>query len=215
MSLINEALIKAERERAEEAAARAAGFPVEHPKYRAEKRRHSRQLQSVPLAVINTAVLLACFAVIILIVVRNRPAADSASLASSTSADPSPASAAAPRSTFAPSEIPETSLPSDSASERSPDSASESPFVAAEPLPESASPVSADFELVGMSALGNNTLLGITRRSDQRSVWVPVGKSVAGITAVSYDPDADRAVIRVNGREHTLGLRTGSSIAAE
>ncbi len=210
MSLINDALIKAERERAEEAAARAAGLPVEHPKYRAEKRRRSRQLQSIPLAIINTVVLLACFAVIILIVVRNRPASDTPSVAAATPTDPdllaSTDSDLEP-STFA---VSDSLAPSSSHS----DPLSDSPFNAPA-APSSAPPPSADFELVGMSAVGNTTLLGINRRSDQRSIWVPVGKSVSGITALSYDAAADRAIIEVNGRQLTLGLRAGAPVAAE
>jgi hypothetical protein len=205
MSLINDALIKAERDRAEEAAARAAGLPVEHPKYRAEKRRQSRQLQSIPLALINTGILLACFAIVIFIVLRNRPDADSAPTLAATS-DTTPTDTPDDSSTFAataPTVDPGSSLtPSDSPFESS-------PVAPAEP------PASADFELVGMSAVGGNTLLSVVRRSDQRSVWIPVGKSVAGITAVSYDAESDRAVIRVNGREHTLGLRTAGPVAAE
>ena len=210
MSLINDALIKAERERAEEAAARAAGLPVEHPKYRAEKRRRSRQLQSIPLAIINTVVLLACFAVIILIVIRNRPASDPPSIAATpANSDVLPLSDrdVDTSSTFAASDSLALS-PSLS------DSASDSPFDAPTSSPIAAPP-STEFELVGMSAVGNTTLLGINRRSDQRSVWVPVGKSVSGITALSYDAASDRAVIEVNGRQLTLGLRAGAPIPAE
>ncbi len=211
MSLINDALIKAERERAEEAAARAAGLPVEHPKYRAEKRRRSRQLQSIPLAIVNTVVLLACFAVIILIVVRNRPAADAPTVATSTPADPA-------RSSFSDADL-DTSdtFAASASSDLSPpvsDSRSDSPFNSPAPSPI-APPPSTEFELVGMSAVGDTTLLGINRRSDQRSVWVPVGKSVSGITAVSYDAASDRAVIEVNGRQLTLGLRAGAPAVAE
>lgn len=214
MSLINDALIKAERERAEEAAARAAGLPVEHPKYRAEKRRRSRQLQSIPLAVVNTVVLLACFAVIILIVVRNRPASDAPALAATAPAEraepdllPIADSDLDASPTFVVSDSPDVAPPRSASDADSPFDSPTSSAVAAAP--------STEFELVGMSAVGNTTLLGINRRSDQRSVWVPVGKSVSGITALSYDAASDRAVIEVNGRQLTLGLRAGAPIAAE
>lgn len=75
---------------------------------------------------------------------------------------------------------------------------------------------SAEYDLAGMSALGNSTLLSISRRSDHRSIWVQVGKSVGEITAVSYDPDTDSAKISVNGRVQTIKMRDGSAaIAAE
>ena len=70
-----------------------------------------------------------------------------------------------------------------------------------------APPVTTDYELAGTSALGSNTLLSIIRRADRRSTWIQVGKSVGEITAVSYDPDTDRAVIRVRGDLRTVALR--------
>jgi len=209
MSLINDALIKAERERAEEAAARAAGLPVEHPKYRAEKRRRSRQLQSIPLALINTGILLACFAIVILIVLRNRPASDAPTIAATAPAEPELLPAAAHDLDGSP-----TFAASDASDFSPPPPDSESPFDSPASAPITPAP-SAEFELVGMSAVGDTTLLGINRRSDQRSVWVPVGKSVSGITALSYDAASDRAVIEVNGRQLTLGLRSGAPVAAE
>lgn len=205
MSLINDALIKAERDRAEEAAARAAGFNVD-PKFRAEKRRTSRQVQSIPLAVVNACVLLACFAVVIVVLLRNR--GDTSENTNATFASAPAASAETATDALDLTSVSDVSAAPVAASATEADS----PFASAEP-PETAAPLSSsDYELVGMSAVGSNTLLGITRRSDQRSVWVPVGKSVSGITAVSYDADSDRAVILVNGREHTLGLRTGPGL---
>jgi hypothetical protein len=41
--------------------------------------------------------------------------------------------------------------------------------------------------------------LSVIRKSDRRSIWVPVGKTVGEVTAVSYDPDSDEGVIRVRG----------------
>lgn len=85
------------------------------------------------------------------------------------------------------------------------------------PAPATTSPtVSADYDLAGMSALGNSTLLSISRRSDHRSIWVQVGKSVGELTAISYDPETDSAKISVNGRLQTIKMRDGSAaIAAE
>ena len=68
-------------------------------------------------------------------------------------------------------------------------------------------PTTSDYELGGTSGVGSTTLLSIVRRDDKRSLWVPVGKTVAEVTAVSYDPDVDRAVIRVRGNLMTVVAR--------
>ena len=62
-----------------------------------------------------------------------------------------------------------------------------------------------------MTVVGPNTLLSISRRSDRRSVWVPLGKTVGEVTAVSYDPLTDRAVIEVEGRTLNIRMRDGSA----
>lgn len=89
-----------------------------------------------------------------------------------------------------------------------------SPFVP----PPSAAPASADngsLQLVGMTVVGRDTLLSIRTESDQRSVWIPVGKTVAEITAVSYDAKAERAVVRHKGENHTLILRKAAVAPAD
>jgi hypothetical protein len=78
--------------------------------------------------------------------------------------------------------------------------------------------VSSDYDLAGMSALGNSTLLSISRRSDHRSIWVQVGKSVGEITAICYDPETDSAKISVNGQLTTIRMHdfgSTSAVAAE
>jgi hypothetical protein len=65
------------------------------------------------------------------------------------------------------------------------------------------------YEFVGMTTLGDQTLLGINRQQDKRSFWIPVGKTVGEITAVSYDAKTDQAVIRAGGQTITLLLRKG------
>jgi hypothetical protein len=85
-----------------------------------------------------------------------------------------------------------------------------SPFVPAAnrtPVESAAEP---EYDLAGMTMVGKNTLLSIVRRSDQRSFWVPVGKTVGEITAVSYNVDNDDAVIRVRGKTMTIGMRNAS-----
>jgi hypothetical protein len=66
-----------------------------------------------------------------------------------------------------------------------------------------------EYDLSGMTVVGPNTLLSITRRSDQKSFWVPIGKTVGDITAVSYNADLDNARIRVKGRLVTIAMRNG------
>ena len=65
----------------------------------------------------------------------------------------------------------------------------------------------AEYELSGMTAVGKNTLLSITRRSDRNSSWVPVGKTVGEVTAISYNPETNDAQIRVRGRLVTIRRR--------
>jgi len=82
------------------------------------------------------------------------------------------------------------------------------------PVPASAaSAPTVEYDLAGMTVMGQNTLVSISRRSDKRSVWVPVGKSVGEIAAVSYDAELDRAVIRVGGRLLTVGMRDAAQPA--
>lgn len=91
----------------------------------------------------------------------------------------------------------------------------DSPFL---PPPEAATAPHTDsavgYQLAGMTVVGAETLLSITRESDKRSTWIAVGKTVGEVTVVSYNPASDRAVIRVGGNEHTLTLRKPSVVAA-
>jgi len=87
-----------------------------------------------------------------------------------------------------------------------------SPFLppAGAAQPGGAAKEDAAFQLSGMTVVGRDTLLSITRMEDKRSQWIPVGKTVAEITVVSYDPKTEQAVIRVAGREHRLTLKKAS-----
>jgi hypothetical protein len=71
------------------------------------------------------------------------------------------------------------------------------------------------YELVGVTAAGDHTLLSIFRQSDQRSTWIPVGKTVAGITVVRYDPAKDEAVIHADEKDFTLTLRKAQIVSTE
>jgi hypothetical protein len=84
-----------------------------------------------------------------------------------------------------------------------------SPFLPPAAAPGAAQSGPGAYEFVGMTTLGDQTLLGINRQQDKRSFWIPVGKTVGDITAVSYDPKTDRAVIRADGQTITLILRKG------
>ncbi|MEO6001887.1 MAG: hypothetical protein ABIZ04_26810 [Opitutus sp.] len=75
-------------------------------------------------------------------------------------------------------------------------------------------PATTEYDLNGTSTLGSNTLLSIVRRDDKRSLWVPVGKTVAEVTGVSYDPAEDRAVIRVRGNLFSVKMREPSAAPA-
>lgn len=71
------------------------------------------------------------------------------------------------------------------------------------------------YELVGVTAAGDHTFLSILRQSDQRSTWIPVGKTVAGITVVRYDPAKDEAVIHADDKDFTLTLRKAQIVPAK
>jgi hypothetical protein len=81
-----------------------------------------------------------------------------------------------------------------------------SPFVPAGPIsapPEQPS----DLELVGVIKSGKDTLVGITNTRENKSVWIPLGKTVAGIEVVSHNPKNDTVVVRTEGQLKTLSLR--------
>jgi len=63
------------------------------------------------------------------------------------------------------------------------------------------------YEFVGMTVVGNVTLLSINRVSDKHSFWVPLGKTVNQITAMSYDPRSETAVVRAENQTLTLKMR--------
>lgn len=188
MSLINDALIKAERDRAEAAIANAV--PLD-PLARERKRREQQKRQSLRPIFVNAAMLGAVFAVVIVVVLWQR--------APVPPTEPVPSAAVVDRPN--PTEIVAAPLPP----------------LPSPPIPEpddpSPAPSAPEYMLSGMSTLGNDTLLSIVRQSDRRSVWVPVGKSVGEITAVRYDPERDLAVIRVNGRHLTIRMGATSAPA--
>jgi hypothetical protein len=206
MSLINDALSKVERDRA---AQRLAAYPGA-PTGRGAKRRPSAKSGASRLVLLNVAVLAALSVVAVAVFLRNPSPhnAESAApdFAVTTPLEPEPIAAAA-----APADAPTT------ASSDAPRAvAGDSPFAA--PVTDAdltEPPPASDYELAGMTAVGDNTLISVMRRSDQRSVWVPVGKSVGEITAVSYNALSDEAVIRVRGQLLTVGMRSGPIESSE
>lgn len=89
----------------------------------------------------------------------------------------------------------------------------DSPFLPAAGTAAAGQATAPSYQFVGMTVVGKDTLLGITRQSDKRSVWIPVGKTVADITAVTFNPQTDTAVIRTDGQVLTLTMRH-STVAA-
>lgn len=90
--------------------------------------------------------------------------------------------------------------------------AKDSPFLPPAGATAPAATGPAAYELTGMSVVGKDTLLSVLRVSDKRSTWIPVGKTVSEITAVSYDPAKDEAVIRVDGRTLNLTMRKSAAV---
>ncbi|WP_148218194.1 hypothetical protein [Opitutus terrae] len=88
----------------------------------------------------------------------------------------------------------------------------QSPFLPPGGTPAKSTAAADGFELVGMTSFGRETLISILRQADQRSLWIPLGRTMSEITAVSYDPAKDEAVIRVGGRTLTLPMRKGSVV---
>ena len=88
-----------------------------------------------------------------------------------------------------------------------------SPFLSSQAPASDHPPYADDYDLAGMTVVGKNTLLSIVRRSDQRSFWIPVGKTVGEVTAVSYNPENDDARIRVRGRLVTIVMRNAAPAA--
>lgn len=205
MSLINDALNKAQRER---------GQPRGSTLYRTPGYRpgHLRPLpvKSLRFIWINTAVVAGlCLAALVYLRVRSlKPAAPNVTLASNFEA---PGSAMADGRPHAASET----FDGGSAPRMNPETATSSAENSLLPTASVPPPLTrSDYQLAGMSAIGAETLLSITRVSDRRSLWVPLGKTVGEITAVSYDPATDRAVIRVNGSLQTIALRDAGPPAA-
>jgi hypothetical protein len=89
----------------------------------------------------------------------------------------------------------------------------DSPFLPAPGTVAAKTAAPGEYELSGMSVVGKETLLSVLRQSDKRSVWIPIGKTVSEITAVSYNAKTDEAVIRVNGKDLTIAMRKSAVVS--
>ena len=202
MSLISDALKKAELQRGQPSLARVSGWnqstPAQPDRVEPPSRSGSRGLFFANVAVL----VILCVAAVYF--VRNEPMAGNNDRTVLDPRDrPAPAT-----SEFVSDD---SAVATTSTSEDEPVSGplAESPFLP--PTPAAAAnqpPVTEEYDLGGTSTLGSNTLLSVVRRSDRRSIWIPVGKTVGEITAVSYDPETDQAIIRVRGNLHSLTMRS-------
>jgi hypothetical protein len=203
MSLINDALNKVQQQRKETVTARAMvrypGSPLPNPI--GVRERAPARTPAFVWVLVNTAVLVLLFAGYHFFFRDAAPALQPSVV--SRAPAPSPVEIAA-------TEMPAAATADDQAVRAEPTPATPSPFKAAPAPTAEYAPLDTEFDLAGMTVVGKNTLLSITRRSDQRSFWVPVGKTVGEVTAISYDADKDNARIRVRGRLVTIAMRNAS-----
>ncbi len=174
MSLISDALNKAQRERSPPVGSTLYRTPGARPAPRPPRRGQAA-------AVIGTGVLVGAL-LFVLGLLYFRSAPTPAAPATPVATAPAPA----PIVVSAPPPPPVEALP---------------------PPPAPAALSAPEYDLTGVSAVGSTNLLSVTRRRDRHSFWIAVGKTVGDVTAVSYDPADDRAVIRVNGSLQSLKLR--------
>jgi len=204
MSLINDALNKVQRQRGEKLPADLAAH-YEGPQA-SGKRKSSSRFPPAAWVAINAVVLIAILAGNHFFT-RNlpagtRPASDSRSAETPAAAVQSPVVRPAPLS-VAESDSPRYRTPRSTSSPKT--VAAASPF--RPPSEPDANAEDVEYDLAGMTSVGKDTLLSVVRRSDQRSFWIPVGKTVGEVTAVSYNADSDNAVIRVRGKLFTIVMR--------
>jgi hypothetical protein len=204
MSLISDALKKAELQRSQPTVARGSvwdrGIDSDGDS------RKAAPASSRALFVANIAVL-AIICVVALYFVRNQPMA-----ASGDSQIDSSRNSTEPAVVTIDSVTP--SAPATTENSAIPEPIAVSPFI---PPATAASinnpPITDDYILGGTSSLGSNTLLSVIRKSDRRSLWVPVGKTVGEVTAVSYNPDLDQGVISVRGKLLSITMNDSAASA--
>jgi hypothetical protein len=195
MSLIADALKKAELQRLQPSSRATiwdrAGHANAEP--RASAPRSARFLFAANVAVLALICVSALY-----FVRNNRSIAAGQSAETNTPAQPAVAAATPIPAAEVPTAIAEAGP--------APAPASESDFVPATFNPAKP-PVTDDYVLGGTSTLGSSILLSIIRKSDRRSLWIPVGKTIGEVTAVNYDSETDQAVIRVRGNLLSVTMR--------
>jgi len=71
------------------------------------------------------------------------------------------------------------------------------------------------FVLSGASATSEGVRVCIYDTQTKHSQWLAMGESFHGVQALNFDPENDRATVRINGAEKVLQLRQGTIASAE
>ncbi|MCF3652120.1 hypothetical protein [Synoicihabitans lomoniglobus] len=77
----------------------------------------------------------------------------------------------------------------------------------AAPSTVSASPDSTEYELTGITKLGDATVVCVTVIATRKSHWIKIGESSNGIHALAHDPETGQVTIRRSGRDIALMLK--------
>ena len=70
------------------------------------------------------------------------------------------------------------------------------------------------FVLSGATDTSQGIRVCIYDAQTKHSQWIGMGESFHGVQALNFDPENDRATVRINGMEKVLQLRQGGSIAS-
>jgi hypothetical protein len=89
----------------------------------------------------------------------------------------------------------------------------QSPFIAPQPAAAAASS-NEPLEFAGVSTIGKKTMVNLYDKQAKKGRWIEVGASSEGITVVKYDSRRDQVMVKVNGVEKTLPLRSATAPAA-
>ena len=209
MSLISDALKKAELQRSNPELKDVSGWGRRSGVPTAEPQQTSSTKSSRALVFSNVAAL-ALLCMVAIYFFRDQPmgAATEPLSAANEAQDDFESTTSRASATVEP----ESSL--EGAEERAAET-SASPFLPPSESTADRPPPTEEYSLVGTSSLGSNTLVSIVRLSDRRSSWIPLGKTVGEVTAVSYNPDTDQAVIRVRGNLLTITMDVVPPAASE
>ena len=90
----------------------------------------------------------------------------------------------------------------------------DSPFVQAGGAAGGKAPAESPYELAGASVGGGTVQVCLYDVRTKSSRWITVGTAADQVQVVSYDAKAERAVIRIDGIQQVLGLRSASVVAS-